>query len=137
MSFRDTALTVKTIRQFDVSHAAIQRHEISGHFDTNAVLASQVGQISPEELTVGNITRHKVLLWWQAHKDEVPNSPEIRAWFKLLAELRESEAEVEKAKMLREMFLRPALPAPALPAEILVGEYENIEDVTVEVVERN
>lgn len=113
ISYRDCAEVVKTIRGYDLSHAAIQRHEVEGHFEPNAVIASQVPDLNPEELTIKSMVTHKIKLFWQHHKDEIPNSTEIRAWVKLMADIREAEAEAEKAQMLRDMFLsRPALPDP-------------------------
>lgn len=127
VSHRDAAQVIKIVRGYDISHAAIQRHEVEGHFDVNAVLASQVGAINPEELTLANITRHKVQLWWAAHRDEVPNSNEVRAWFKLMADLSEAESEREKTNMLKAMFRRetPAIEAPKDIIEVTVLEERN------------
>lgn len=120
ISYRDCALVAKTVRAYDISHAAIQRHEVEKHFDPAHVVASQTPIIDPGELTIKTIVDRKIKLYWQAHGDAVPSDGEIRNWLKLWAELRQADAETEKAKVLREMFRQPALPAPK--QDIIEGE---------------
>ena|SRR5687767_5041693 len=103
ISYRDVAKAIKATRDFDISHAAIQRHEDANHFSVDAVLASATS-VNVKDLSLKTIIDHKLGLYWRAHKDEVPDSTEIRHWFKLWAELKESEAAVEERQMLRNMF---------------------------------
>jgi len=112
ISYRDCAEAVKAVRQYDISHAAIQRHEVEGHFDPQAVVASQMPAYAPEDLSLKTIIDHKLNLWWTHNKDKIPADGEIRSWLKLWSDMRESEASVEEARALRDMFTqRQALPA--------------------------
>lgn len=104
VSYRDCALAVKAIRTYDISHAAIQRHEVEGHFDPAHVIASQTPIINPEDITVGSVAKHKLFLYWQHHKDDVPTDSEARAWMKVLSDFAEADAAQEEAKTMRAMF---------------------------------
>lgn len=116
ISYRDCALTVKTIRQYDISHAAIQRHEVEGHFDPQHVLASAAPLINPEDVTVGSVAKHKLILYWTHHKDDVPTDSEARAWMKVLSDFADADAAQTEAKILKGMFIR------RVPQAIAIGE---------------
>jgi hypothetical protein len=104
ISYRDVALAIKAMRDYDLSHAAIQRHESLGHYDPQHIIASQTLIVNPEEISVGSVARHKLMLYWQFHRDDVPTSPEARAWMKTLSEFAEADASQQEAKALRELF---------------------------------
>ena len=116
ISYRDTADTVKAIRQYDISHAAIQRHEVEGHFSPGAVIANNMPIVKAEDLTLRTIIDRKIELWWNSGgKDEIPNAAEVRNWLKLWADLKQAETEADKVRTLKDAF-KPALPKPELPA---------------------
>lgn len=121
VSFRDCASTVKAIRDYDVSHAAVARHEQSGHFSVDAVLASNT-TVDVKDLTLKSMIDWKLQLYWRAHKDVVPNDHEIRNWLKLWAELRQAEANADEQRMLREMFHPQVRVLPATAGEEINGE---------------
>lgn len=79
--------------------------------------------MSLEDVTVKDVARHKLRLYWQAHKDQIPNDTEIRAWMKLLAEIAQSETEAERMGFLRAMFVQPVKALPA--GDVIDGEVLN------------
>ncbi len=113
ISYRDAAAAVKAIRDYDISHASIQRHEVEGHYSVQAVIAENTPlKINPEELSMKTIVTRKLMLYWEnGGKDEIPNSTEVRNWLKLWADIRQSETEREERQQLRDIFTRKALPA--------------------------
>ena len=116
VSYRDAALAIKATRDYDISHAGIQRHEVSGHFSVDSVLASVMPEVHPEDLSLRTVVTHKMKLYLGAHKDEVPNGPEIRAWLKLAADFAEADKAVAETQAIRAAFARPII------KELLAGE---------------
>lgn len=115
ISYRDTAEVIKITRQYDISHAAIQRHEVNGHFSVDAVLASALPAIGAEELTMKTIVTHKLRLWWAQNKDIVPPTKEIQDWLKLSAQFIEADKARAEAEQIRQSFIREA-PVKAIGA---------------------
>jgi len=112
ISYRDCADVVKTVRQYDISHAAIQRHEVDGHFSPQAIVSANTPLVDIENLTIKTIVDRKIRLWWNnGGRDTIPDSAEIRQWLKTWAELQKVANDEEENKMLRGMFKQAALPA--------------------------
>lgn len=111
-----------TGKGYPLSHNAVARHELHWDREKAGALLSD-GDVSLSDVTVKDVAKHKLKLYWAAHKDQIPNDTEIRAWMKLLAEIAQSETESEKMTYLRQMFApqRLALPAP----DIIEGEFNN------------
>ena len=117
ISFRDIAEFVSEVHKTPLSHASVQRHEVgtdsSGpHFDRTKIMAEQVPALSAEDWRLQDLVKHKFQLYLKFHKDEIPNTVEMKTWFELIAKLSQADAEQERLKRVREMFV-PKLPAPA------------------------
>lgn len=104
ISYRDAAVCVKAARDYDISHAAIQRHEVKGHFSVDAVLSSAVPAVAVGELSVKTIIDRKLWLWWQQNKDVVPPTKEVQDWLKLAAQFAEADRAAAEAESIRRAF---------------------------------
>ena len=120
ISYRDAATAIKACRDYDLSHASVQRHEVNGHFSPDAILASTLPNIIPGELTMKTIVDHKLRIWWASHKDEVPNTKEVQDWLKLAAQFAEADKAVAEAQAIRASFAK--IPAPRVVPALGSGE---------------
>ena len=107
ISYRDCALVAKVTREYDISHAAIQRHEVNSHFNPGAVLGSVVGEVDPSKLNMKTIVTHKLAQWWAANKDLIPNTREVQDWMRIAAQFAEADRAVAEAEQIRAAFRKP------------------------------
>lgn len=125
ISYRDCALVAKVTREYDISHAAIQRHEVNDHFSPNAVLASVAGEIDPSELTIQSIVSHKIRQWWAKNKDLEPSTKEMHDWLNLAAKYMEADKAVAEAQQIRNAFRKPD-EVRVLEAELVTSSDSNL-----------
>ncbi len=110
ISYRDAAICVKAAREYEISHAAIQRHEVEGHFSVDAVLASAMPAFGLEDLSIKTMVTRKAQLYWAQNKDVVPSTKEMVEWFKLVAQFAEADKAVAEAETIRRAFSRQEKP---------------------------